>query len=239
MTADNHHPFSWRDFSHGDVLAQHINSALSPWWPKVFGYHLLKLGHLARDLDSSSCRINHQITLAGEPGCGVIASCSDLPFKAATIDAAILPCLLEFETNPYRILREVDRVLISGGYLFIIGFNPLSPLFFGKMLPKYQRDFPWCGHFYLPSRVKDWLHLLGYQLVADERRLYHPLIGPLKEYSFWQDSLKSWLPGAGSIYVLVARKIDSPLTPIRNKQKVKRRQWSAATTASRLPRQKE
>ncbi|WP_371316321.1 class I SAM-dependent methyltransferase [Shewanella sp. NIFS-20-20] len=232
----NSRPFSWQDLSHGDALLAHIDRALLPWWPKVFGYHLLKLGHLARDLDTSACRINHQVSLAQEPGCGVLASCSDLPFAYGAFDAAVLPCLLEFEADPYRILREVDRVLISGGYLLIVGFNPMSPLFIGKMLPKHQRQYPWCGHFYLPSRVKDWLNLLGYQLVADERVLYHSLIGQLKSHSLWQEGLKSWLPSAGSLYVLIARKIDYPLTPIRQKQVVKRRQWGTVTSAGRLPR---
>lgn len=56
--------------------------------------------------------------------------------------------LLEFETDPYKLLRETDRVLISGGYLFIIGFNPLSPAFMGKLLPRYQQKLPWSGRFY-------------------------------------------------------------------------------------------
>ncbi|MBT1445997.1 methyltransferase domain-containing protein [Shewanella sp. JM162201] len=213
-----------------------VNQTLAPWWPKVFGYHLLKLGALAASLDSSDCSIGHQITLDSAPGFGVQASFSQLPFQNACIDAVLMSLLLEQESDPYRVLREADRLLISGGYLFIVGCNPLSTLFTGKLLPSYRERFPWQGRFFLPSRVRDWLGLLGYQVISDERFFYHPMIGSPERFGFWQDALQAWLPGAGSLYLLVARKIDIPLTPVGVKRKVSQPSWSTATSAGRSSR---
>ncbi|QSX31578.1 methyltransferase domain-containing protein [Shewanella cyperi] len=232
-------PAHWQQLPAQPMLQHAVERALSAWWPRVFGYHLLKLGPLSSHLDSRACTIAHQIRIHPGDNAGLVADYGQLPLKNACIDAVLMNMLLEFEPNPYQILRETDRVLISGGYLFIIGFNPLSTAFMGKLLPRYREQLPWCGHFFLPSRIRDWLGLLGYQVLADERFFYHPLIGSPDRFGFWQESLEAWLPGAGSLYMLVARKLDSPLTPIMEKRRVRQPKWSTATTAGRAGRVQE
>lgn len=229
-------PTPWQALPAHPQLQAAVENNLNAWWPKVFGYHLLKLGAFSSAVDSRGCNISHQISLDSAPGAGVQADFHQLPFQNACIDAVLMSLLLEFEEDPYRILREADRVLISGGYLFIVGFNPLSSLFLGKLLPSFRQRAPWHGHFYLPSRVRDWLSVLGYQVISDERFFYHPLIGDPNRFGFWQDVLRAWLPGAGSLYVLVARKVDIPLTPVANKWKVTQPKWSTAATAGRAGR---
>ncbi|WP_420854423.1 class I SAM-dependent methyltransferase [Shewanella zhuhaiensis] len=229
-------PGPWQALPAHPQLMTSVNQTLAPWWPKVFGYHLLKLGALSSSLDTSGCKIGHQITLDVAEGLGVQADFHQLPFQNACIDAVLMSLLLEFEGDPYRILREADRVLISGGYLFIVGCNPLSSLFLGKLLPSLREQSPWDGQFFLPSRVRDWLGLLGYQVVSDERFFYHPLIGSPERFGFWQDVLQAWLPGAGSFYLIVARKIDIPLTPVGAKWKLRQPKWSTATSAGRAGR---
>lgn len=226
-------PEQWDDLPNGPALQQAVADKLADWWPRVFGYHLLKLGPLSADLSSMASPVAHHFSLCSEPNASLIGDFCHLPLRNGVIDAVLMILLLEFEADPYRILRETDRVLIAGGYLFIVGLNPLSPVFLGKLWPKYQDKLPWCGRFFMPSRVRDWLGLLGYQVVSDERLVYHPLIGEFNEGRFMQQTLASWLPSAGSLYLIVARKLESPLTPIRDKRKVRQPNWTTAPSAGR------
>lgn len=226
-------PEQWSDLPNGEALQQAVAKQLEDWWPRVFGYHLLKLGPLTAELSSMASPVAHHFSLSPSKGASIEGDFCHLPLQNAAIDAIVMSLLLEFEPDPYRILRETDRVLIAGGYLFIVGFNPLSPVFLGKLWPKYQDCLPWNGRFFMPSRVRDWLGLLGYQVVGDERLVYHPLMGDFNQGKFFQQSLASWLPSAGSLYLIVARKLDSPLTPIRDKRKVRQTNWTTAPTAGR------
>jgi len=226
-------PEQWEDLPNGCALQQAVADKLADWWPRVFGYHLLKLGPLSAEISSMASPVAHHFSLCSAPNASLMGDFCHLPLQNGVIDAVVMSLLLEFEADPYRILREIDRVLIAGGYLFIVGFNPLSPVFLGKLWPKYQDDLPWCGRFFMPSRVRDWLGLLGYQVVSDERLIYHPLIGELSSGRFLQHTLASWLPSAGSLYLIVARKLESPLTPIRDKRKVRQPNWATAPTAGR------
>ncbi|MDZ7901804.1 MAG: hypothetical protein U5L01_04355 [Rheinheimera sp.] len=37
-------PRSWREFKQGDALARQLETQFNLWWPRIFGYHLLKVG---------------------------------------------------------------------------------------------------------------------------------------------------------------------------------------------------
>ncbi|GIU02846.1 methyltransferase domain-containing protein [Shewanella algidipiscicola] len=226
-------PQRWQDLPNGQWLQEAIEEKLAPWWPKVFGYHLLNLGPLSAGIDKPNLPVGKTFSIAPEGKASLTGHYSQLPIQNGVIDAAVCSLLLDFETNPYSVLRETDRVLISGGYLFIVGFNPLSPAILGKILPRYQEWLPWSGRFFTPARVKDWLGLLGYQVVGDERLAYHHLMTDITDESIWQHALQAWLPGSGAVYILVARKLETPLTPIADRQRVRQPNWSAAPTAGR------
>lgn len=223
----------WSQLPNGEQIKRLVEDTLMPWWPKVFGYHMLSLGELSAELKMPELPVARRFSLFDGDGAALRADFTALPIQNGVIDAVVMSMLLEFEIDPYQLLRETDRVLISGGYLFIIGFNPLSPAFMGKLLPKYQQQLPWNGRFFMPSRVKDWLGLLGYQVISDERFLYHHLLSDLKEKSIWQDALQAWLPSSGSLYLIVARKLETPLTRIHEKRKVRQTQWATAPSAGR------
>ena len=227
-------PQTWQELPNGLWLQEAIEDKLMPWWPKVFGYHMLCMGPLSYALEKPNLPIGREFSLCESALCCLQGEYSRLPIQNGVIDAVVCSMLLDFEANPYSVLRESDRVLISGGYLFIIGFNPLSPAFLGKMLPSRQEKLPWSGRFFTPARVKDWLGLLGYQVVGDERLVYHHLLSEIRGDSIWQHALQAWLPGSGSVYILVARKLDSPLTPIMDRQKARQPKWSTAPTAGRV-----
>ncbi|MGB6137268.1 MAG: methyltransferase domain-containing protein [Shewanella sp.] len=229
-------PQHWDDLPFGEVLQAEIETTLAPWWPRIFGYHLLKVGCLSSQINSLQCSINRHFSLFDGEGSNIQADPHYLPLQQNSIDAVVSCFLLDFEQDPYQILREFDRVLINSGYVFIVGFNPISPAFVGKILPKYQGKLPWSGQFFMPSRVKDWLGLLGYQVLADERLMHHSLLGPVSRNNqtpWWQKTLANWLPSTGSVYVIVARKMTVPLTPVKDKAKVSAPNWSTAPSAGR------
>ncbi|WP_394131804.1 class I SAM-dependent methyltransferase [Shewanella maritima] len=223
---------------HGDRMCRAVENQLAPWLPRVFGYHLLKLGALSAQVSTLNCSVSRHYNIFEQPigehvNANMLADIHHLPIQAKSADALMSVFNLEYEDDPYQLLREMDRVLISGGYLFIVGFNPVSPLFIGKLLPQYQPQFPWCGQFFMPSRIKDWLGLLGFQIQSDERFFYDTLLTDKSSIKKLQNNLSHWLPNAGSIYLIVARKIETPLTKITAKQKSKNKNWSTAPTAGR------
>ncbi|MCL1076108.1 class I SAM-dependent methyltransferase [Shewanella dokdonensis] len=232
------HGSNWDALPGGQQLRNDLQQSLAYWWPRIFGYHLLQLGPLSAEVDSSQCAVKHQFSVYPAHGATLQGEYWQLPLKSASIDAVAMHLLLESEQDPYRILREVDRVLVSGGYLIISGINPFSSAYLGKLLPKYQQRWPWNGCFFMPARVRDWLGLLGYQLVDDQRLCYHAF---MPDWDFpllmrqWQHR---WLPGTGAVYLLVARKLEAPLTPVANRQRKRVRGWQPAATAGYSGRMK-
>ena len=90
------------------------------------------------------------------------------------IDAALLPHTLEFAPDPYAILREADRVLVGEGQLLLLGFRPWS---LWGMRARWSRARLSAGHAprAVERLVREWLVLLGYEVVAEQRYLY---LGP-------------------------------------------------------------
>ena len=150
---------------------------------------------------------------------GVIADVDELPFYEHSVDACILSHCLEYHSDPHHILREAHRTLIPGGYIVITGFNPFSLCGLAQLLPFSRQKLPWTGRFFTPSRVKDWLNLLGFEIISDERFIYSSLArgNRLSRFAAWRSFGQQYLKPMGSVYLLVARKRVAPLTPIKPK----------------------
>ncbi|MEZ7277378.1 class I SAM-dependent methyltransferase [Pseudoalteromonas sp. N1230-9] len=213
-------PYSWQQFPHGDYLRAEIERKLVPWLPRMFGYHMLKLGNLSGEIATSESPIKHQVCVA-EQGLftGVIADVDELPFYEHSVDACILSHCLEYHSDPHHILREAHRTLIPGGYIVITGFNPFSLCGLAQLLPFSRQKLPWTGRFFTPSRVKDWLNLLGFEIISDERFIHSSLArgNRLSRFAAWRRFGQQYLKPMGSVYILVARKRVAPLTPIKPK----------------------
>ncbi|MCF7518391.1 MULTISPECIES: class I SAM-dependent methyltransferase [Pseudoalteromonas] len=213
-------PYSWQQFPHGDYLRAEIERKLVPWLPRMFGYHMLKLGNLSGEIATSESPIKHQVCVA-EQGLftGVIADVDELPFYEHSVDACILSHCLEYHSDPHHILREAHRTLIPGGYIVITGFNPFSLCGLAQLLPFSRQKLPWTGRFFTPSRVKDWLNLLGFEIISDERFIHSSLArgNRLSRFAAWRSFGQQYLKPMGSVYMLVARKRVAPLTPIKPK----------------------
>ena len=109
----------------------------------------------------------------------IIADVDDLPFLEHSIDVCLLSHALEFSLDPHHVVREANRVLIPNGYLVITGFNPFSLAGLNKFIPYRKNNTPWDERFFSAMRVKDWLHLMGYEILEDKKVLHSSLSGKL------------------------------------------------------------
>lgn len=220
-------PKAWQDLPNGELIVANINQALAPWWPKFFGYHLLKIGALSGEVEIKESPIKHQFVLSDQPSkADIVAEIDDLPLLEHSIDVCVLAHALEFSLDPHHVVREANRVLIPNGYLVITGFNPFSLVGLNQFIPYRRTQTPWNERFFSPMRVKDWLHLMGFEIQLDQRFLHSSLSGQFTQGVigvFWRRLAQRYFPSFGSVYVIVAKKRVLPLTPIKEKWQLRPR----------------
>ncbi|WP_028216020.1 class I SAM-dependent methyltransferase [Paraburkholderia oxyphila] len=135
----------------------------------------------------------------------------DLPFEAQSVDLIVMPHTLEFTSDPHRLLREAERVLMPEGQLLIVGFNSLSLWGARQSVAKLT------GHPFLPARedliaftrLKDWIKLLGFELERGRFGCYRPPLATeqwLGRYAFMEAAGDRWWPIFGAIYMVSAIK---------------------------------
>lgn len=220
-------PKGWQQFGQGELLAEHINLLLQPWWQQIFGYYLLKIGDLSSALNTSSCKAQHHINIGYNANNTSIKGQADaLPIRSLSVDAVLLAHCLEFVSDPHHVVREAHRVLMPDGYLILTGVNPISLVGALSAMPWLQSTFPWSGRFFTMSRVKDWLHLVGFEVLSEQRFFCSTMLGSKQvkdkpEQNKADAKLQAWLEKYlawfGASYLLVVRKRELPLTPIRPK----------------------
>jgi SAM-dependent methyltransferase len=212
---------TWWDGSLGRALLAAESELLGEALDDVFGWELIQIGAWGsgRELLAGS-RTRRQTVLAppGFPcGADIIGRPSQLPVASDSIDAAVLPHTLEFATDPYAIVREVDRVLVGEGQLLVLGFRPWSV--WGMRARWSRSGFPPGLRRVLSDRLlREWLVLLGYEVVAAQRYLYcSPWSAGLSAGEGTGRILRRGLthPLPASAYLLKARKRVYTLTPIR------------------------
>jgi SAM-dependent methyltransferase len=214
---------SWFKTTLGQRLLKTEVDVLQKILPRLFGFHLLQIGGTGQGILLDSSRIRHRCIVNRSvintlPACysQVCSEFSALPFAQDSIDVVVLPHLLEFEAHPHEILREVERILIPEGYLVILGFNPFSVWGTLRWFLK-KREGPWHSQFLSAFRVKDWLALLGFDLIEHHTFFFSP---PFQknyyiDYQFLEFVGNRLAWNFGAVYVLVAKKRVTLITPLR------------------------
>lgn len=210
-------PADWQSIPWGEYYQRALEQALAPWWSRVFGFHLLKIGTLSSAIASTECTISHQVNVSPVMGEGihVAADPYQLPFAEKSVDACLLAHTLSYSADPHRILREVDRVLINDGWLLLSGFNPVSLLGMGKLMPGIRQHQPYCARMFSQMRILDWLSLLNYEVMHHARFQ----VVPWREPQMMSDGKEIASSPFGCLTLIVARKRTIPLTinPLRQK----------------------
>ncbi len=198
----------WFDSSLGQYLIEHEQRYFDQVAVNIFGYNAVQIGWPQFNF----LRLNRMplhFSVGLESQASLRAAAGYLPIQSSSVDLVILPHVLEFDTNPHQILREVHRILIPEGHIVISGFNPLS--FWGAChyLKSTRREFPWNGNFIALSRLKDWLKLLDFEMAGGRLSCYTP---PFKQerwrrrFSFMEAAGDRWWPISGGVYFLHAIK---------------------------------
>jgi SAM-dependent methyltransferase len=181
----------------------------------IFGYHALQLGFLQMNALNNS-RIAH--IMQADAAEGDFNCDSDyLPLSENSVDLICMPHVLEFSQNPHQTLREVERVLVPEGHLILTGFNPISAWGVKYAFNK-DSQYPWHGHFFTLSRIKDWLALLGMEFVSGQMMGYEPPINDekwLKRFACMEKWGDKWWPMLGGVYLIVAKKRVANMTLLK------------------------
>ncbi|CUA84712.1 methyltransferase domain-containing protein [Pseudidiomarina woesei] len=226
-------PLNWQQLPHGLWLKQQLSETLAPHTAKMFGYYSARLGHLAAQLELPELRLQHDFSVAADAEPKVRAELEHLPFAESALDAVFLVGQLEFERDPHQVLREVSRSLIADGYVVIAGFNPLSPALLTGLWPSNLRQLPWCGRYFTKARICDWLSLLNFEVVASGYVGATLMWSATKRPDFAFARLSQMAPPLRSMYYLVARKREFPLTVVRVRKRNKPR-MSSMPVANRV-----
>ena len=214
---------AWWETAIGRALLAAESELLGEALEDVFGWELLQVGAWGsgRELLAGS-RTRRQSLIAGAAFSGsanILARPSQLPVTSDCIDAALLPHTLEFAPDPYAVLREVDRVLVGEGQLLVLGFRPWS--LWGMRARWSRSGFPPGMRRVLSERLlREWLVLLGFEVVAARRYLYlSPWSRGLARGEGTGRMLRAGLtyPLPAGAFLLKARKRVYTLTPVRGR----------------------
>ena len=214
---------AWWETAIGRALLAAESELLGEALEDVFGWELLQVGAWGsgRELLAGS-RARRQSLIAGAAFSGsanILARPSQLPVTSDCIDAVLLPHTLEFAPDPYAVLREVDRVLVGEGQLVVLGFRPWS--LWGMRARWSRSGFPPGMRRVLSERLlREWLVLLGFEVVAARRYLYlSPWSRGLARGEGTGRMLRAGLtyPLPAGAFLLKARKRIYTLTPVRGR----------------------
>lgn len=219
---DGERLLKWLETAMGRELVLKERQCVEELFTDVFGCYLLQLGWgRAFTTPYAKGQIQRRIVLEEcfslMGGIGKVLGRQDaIPIASNSMDAVFMPHTLDFSNNPIQVLQEVDRVLVSGGHLILLGFNPWSFFGMGQLFFRRSCSIPWCANFLRPKWVINWLTLHGFHIEQRQsivflpplrhtyllRRLRH--IELLVEYCF---------PFNGAVYAIKAVKRSSTLIP--------------------------
>jgi SAM-dependent methyltransferase len=214
---------AWQAGALGRALIAAEAEVLGDALSDVFGHELLQVGCWGHGRELlGRCRTRRQTVLAACPEArtgetDLVASLARLPIASGSMDGVVLPHSLEFEIDPYAVIREADRVLAGEGQLLVLGFRPWSA--WGLRAVAAPEGFPPGLRRLLPEwRLRDWFVLLGFEIVGTRRYLYRL---PIEAEDAAETPVRGLLrrgllhPLPASAYLLKARKRIYTATPIR------------------------
>ena len=167
----------------GQRLLETEDKLLRQTLANLFGYYLIQSGSVAQNGWLADSRVSRCMVMdfAGEGQESAdgrfYGRPETLPVQSDSVDILVFPHTLEFSQNPHEVLREAERVLIPEGHLVLLTFNPWSNWNLWRYLVRWWGHRPpWCSRFYGSTRIKDWLALLGFDVVQTKGYFFRPPI---------------------------------------------------------------
>ncbi|WP_439850848.1 methyltransferase domain-containing protein [Pseudomonas syringae] len=199
----------------GQLLLEEERRVLDEELGRYFGGYLVHYGPSAESPPVAP-QVQRNVRLGAPlPGVEIVCEEQAWPLSEHAADVVVLQHGLDFCLSPHGLLREAASSVRPGGHLLIIGINPWSTW---GVRHVFARDALRKARCISPSRVADWLNLLGFALEKRRFGCYRP---PLASAA-WQSrliGLESLGDGrqspGGGFYLLVARKLVVGLRPVR------------------------
>ena len=231
---------AWYERLPGTWLAEEEISLLDSILPTLFGYNLLQMGVSYPDDCLAKSKIPNQVVMdVDNPPCldqlressvhrkiGYLRGMPEqMPFASDSLDVLLLSHSLEFTYEPHQVLREVDRTLIPEGHVVILGFNPWGWWMWWRMILSWRGKPPWCGRFIRLNRLKDWLRLLGFDIVEVHGYFYRPPFSSkriMEKLKFMDRIGHRFWPFFSGAYLVVAKKRVATFTPIKPRWRPRR-----------------
>ena len=211
----------WYQTPMGQRLQELERQQLEQVLPDLFGYHLVQVGYVGKTDLTAASRISHRVMMSASEHTlpdHAVQFCGDsnqLPIASDSVDVVLLPHVLEFSHAPHEVLREVDRILVPEGHVIILSFNPYSLWNGWRWAYTWSRKIPWCGKFFSATRLRDWLALLGFDMVQQQGYGFTTSCNTSTLEDRLERAGQRFLSFAGGSCLLVAKKRVTTLTPIR------------------------
>jgi hypothetical protein len=227
-------PLQWSSFACGRYIQNETLALLRQYQRRFTPGKTLGLGALAADLTWDDSRAACALTLGPKGPVSVRSQLTEIGLKKDSVANVIAPFVLEFHQHPHQVLREVTRILEDDGVLMLCGFNPFSPAVISGFFLRHKKPFPWNGRYFSAMRIKDWLALLGYEVVVSSVYVPHFLHHSEHRGRDWSTTVCEFSPRLGAAYCIVARKqrLIERMKPMpqRTKLRVSSHQTAAAMT---------
>ena len=156
----------WFNTETGGAMLAVERDLLQPVLSNSFGYHLLQLGVDPRHCLYGDSRVRRKLRAGPGPEHSELNAYCDfdaLPFAGDSLDVVIIHHVLEFAANPHAVLREIQRVTLPGGRVFVLGFNPWSLQGLRTLYGRMSGRGIWQNRMLSAHRVNDWMELLGFE----------------------------------------------------------------------------
>ena len=181
-----------------------------------FGYFAIQLGNYDYNFLTGS-RIAKHLFSGGKYQNISFFNCA-LPINADSVDLIICPHIIEQTPNVKFFFNELYRTIIPGGHAVFISFNPYSLAGLRKLFG-FENTIPWNSNFPSLNSVQKSLISAGFTI--DEATISNYQLIFNDEAMNFNESFESigsrWFPFFGNIYFIVAKKMETTVTPIKPK----------------------
>ncbi|AUF95787.1 methyltransferase domain-containing protein [Pseudomonas shirazensis] len=199
----------------GQLMLREEEKLLETELARFFGGYLVHYGPGA-EAPPHAKQVHRNVRLGAPlPGVEIVCEEQAWPLAEHAADVVVLQHGLDFSLSPHGLLRQAASAVRPGGHLLIVGINPWSSWgmrhLFSKGALRKARCIP-------PSRVGDWLNLLGFALEKRRFGCYRPpLASPAwqQRLTGWERVAGGWQMSGGGVYLLIARKMVVGLRPLQ------------------------
>ncbi len=214
----------WLKSKAGQLFAHAEKEVLDEVLQTMYGYYLVQCAPPKFASFVSSSMITHRIIVnqAGNSNwpCSIIEGSNEtLGIANDSVDVVVLTHSLEQAKKPHQVLREAHRILIPEGKVIITGINPFSFCGVWSLIRRLLSSKEKHRHNSISAnRVKDWLHLLDFEVTQTRHFFYRPPISNhriMAKLTFFERIGLRYFSFFGGGFAIIANKKVTTMTPIK------------------------